>query len=188
MIKSIKRLLLMQYILGLISVDSFAQSISENEISFKAKLLTVNRLGVASEKAIIEDIKSQQLEFLKNDSGNMIIMKIKFSQSNFKGDDRKVVWLGECNYYIAYNREKFRFYLLGGFSSLDLKTFFEDLNSKEFVDIASNDHLSKEINFQCLYDCSKMSKNKALKSKRFPCLKNCDDELYEYLKSCDTNR
>ena len=84
-----------------VSTTLNAQGITKDDISFKAKLLTVFRLGIASPETIIHDLNGQELKFLTADTGRIAIMKIAFGQHNFHGETASIAVLGQCFYYVG---------------------------------------------------------------------------------------
>jgi hypothetical protein len=161
-----------------ISISLKAQSVGNDDISFKAKLLTVFRLGIASPETIIQDINGQKLTFLTADTGRVAIMKIDFGQHNFRGDRTSTAVLGQCFYYVAYNRDLFKFYRLGGFDASDAVEFFGDLKADEFVMLTSDEKVTREIDLTCL---SKHAKRKVRKGRRKQCVINCASTLSSYM-------
>ncbi|MEJ7643985.1 MAG: hypothetical protein WKF87_05295 [Chryseolinea sp.] len=157
-----------------------AQLVTTDDVSFKAKLLTVFRLGIASPETIMRDLKDQELTFLTADTGRIMIMKIAFSQHNFRGDQVSTTVLGKCFYYVAYNTEKYKFYRLGGFDSSDAQEFFEDLKAHEFISITSDEKVKSEIDLICLSKYVKQTKHRNQRKKQ--CVANCSSSLSTYLQ------
>lgn len=154
--------------------------ITNDDISFKAKLLTVFRLGIASPETVVRDLKAQELKFLTADTGRIAIMKIAFSQHNFRGETMSNALLGQCFYYVAYNRELYKFYRLGGFDSSDAQEFFSDLKADEFIMLTSDEKITSEIDLICLSKHAKRSKLR-VKSRR-QCDINCSSSISTYLQ------
>ncbi len=65
-------------------------------------------------------------------------------------------WLGSCDFYIAFNVDKAKFYRIGGFDILDLSDFFDDLGPKDLdlFDLGSD----KALDFYCLKSHSELPK------------------------------
>jgi hypothetical protein len=165
--------------LFLISTLIEAQVVSNQDIAFKAKLLTVYRLGVASPETILRDLDDQELTFLNSDSSEVVLLKIKFSQHNFHGDSNSSTILGQCFFYVAYNRRTFKFYRLGGFDSSDAADFFGDITSQEFIKLTSDETIIRSIDLICLSEYAKNSNNR--KRTRKECVKQCSSVLSTYL-------
>jgi hypothetical protein len=164
----------------LVSTALNAQAVSNEDISFKAKLLTVFRLGVASPETIIRDLKDQELKFLTTDSGRIVIMKIAFGQHNFHGETESTAVLGQCFYYVAYNRELYKFYRLGGFDLSDAQEFFADLKADEFIMLTSDENITSEIDLICLSKNAR--RGNIRKRRRTPCDANCSLSLSSTLQ------
>ncbi len=163
----------------IISGLCYSQEKDTADIAFKAKLLTLNRHGVLDEDRLLEDIKKQKLEFIEyNDSSNWVFMKITFDQKyGDHYDNSYVIWLGGCYFYIAYRKEKSKFYRLGGFDALDLDDFISDIhNDIEYIDFLYNEELNKEIPIDCIESYVKKSKKKRLKH-GYKCFQKCSDTL-----------
>ncbi len=149
------------------------------DIAFKAKLLTIDRHGVLDQDKLLEDILKQKLEIIEHsDSSNWIFMKIKFDQKyGDYYDNSYVAWLGECYFYIAYRKEKSKFYRLGGFDSLDLDDFVNDIqNDIEYFKILSNGKLNNEVPINCIESYVELPERKRLK-KEYNCFQKCSDIL-----------
>lgn len=164
-----------------IYLEANSQSLDTMSISFKAKLLTTSRFGLADRAAIMEDVVSQKVVFLKSPVSKIALVKVKFDQSYFKGSERELtLLLGECFYYLAYNTSNNKFYRLGGFDSLDIEEFFGDLVT-DYEKILDIEYLAgSEVDFFCLLEYSKMSAVKRAR-KGFNCFGSCKKEISEYL-------
>lgn len=149
------------------------------DVAFKAKLLTLDRHGILAEDKLLNDIKKQKLEFVEyNDSSNWIFIKIKFDQK-YGGyiDNYSVLWLGDCYFYLAFRKEKSKFYRLGGFDVLDVEDFVKDIqNDIEYLDVLSNKKLNSEIPIDCIESYVEIPERKKLK-KGYKCFKKCSDTL-----------
>jgi hypothetical protein len=156
-----------------------AQLASSDDIVFKAKLLTVFRLGIASPETILRDLNNQELTFLNSDTSKVILMKIKFGQHNFHGDNNSSTVLGQCFFYVAYNSRMLKFYRLGGFDSSDAADFFADLTSHEFIMLTSDETITRSIDLICLSEYAKNSKTR--KRAKRQCVTNCSSSLSTYL-------
>ena len=156
-----------------------AQVVSKDDISFKAKLLTVFRLGVASPETVLRDLRDQQLTFLTSDTSKVVLMKIAFAQHDFHGDGISRTVLGQCLFYIAYNSRQYKFYRLGGFDSSDAKEFFAELEPQEFIMLTSDQRITREIDLLCLSE--RVKKFKSPKRKKKECVANCNGLLSSYL-------
>lgn len=152
------------------------EEIDSCAIKFKANLLTVSEYGIASKQTILNDIESQEVEFLKTKYKNFFFLRIRFSQpyrtseSGFQTLDR------DCYYYIAYNIRDKKFYRLGGFDSIDIDSFINDLQSLESNNIIDWEERNEiqEIDIDCLFDYYNLSPKKRLKRK-FKCFENCSE-------------
>jgi len=157
----------------------YSQEKDTADIIFKAKLLTLDRHGVSDKAKLLEDILKQKLEIIEySDSSNWIFMKIKFDQK-YGGyiDKHSVLWLGNCYFYLAFRKEKSKFYRLGGFDSLDLDDFVNDIqNDIEYFKILSNEKLNNDIPVNCIESYVELSKRKRLK-KGYNCFQKCSDIL-----------
>lgn len=163
----------------IISGLCYSQEKDTADISFKAKLLTIDRHGILNEAKLLEDIKKQKLEFIEyNDSNDWVFMKIKFDQKYGKHyDNSYVIWLGSCYFYIAYRKEESKFYRLGGFDALDIDDFINDFhNDTEYLDFLFNKELKKEIPIHCMESYVRQSGKKRLK-KGYNCFQQCSDVL-----------
>lgn len=145
------------------SVVVKAQTVSNEDISFKAKLLTVFPLGLASSESIIRDVNSQELKFLTPDSARIVVMKIKFNQHYFQGETTSTQIVGACSFFVAYNRELYKFYRLNGFDSSDAVAFFSDLKADEFIALTSDENITTEIDLVCLSRTSGRTKRPSRK-------------------------
>lgn len=101
-------------------------------IAFKAKLMTMYRQGITDSTKLIKTIQSQKIEFTKNTSENIVLMKIYFDQIVYSKDNTTHSWFGNCNYYLAYNLKKEKFYRIGGFDSNDVVEFIDDIQEYSF--------------------------------------------------------
>ncbi|HEX8037627.1 MAG TPA: hypothetical protein VF490_00690 [Chryseosolibacter sp.] len=163
-----------------VSLTLNAQRVTNDDIAFKAKLLTVFRLGIASQETIIRDLNAQELKFLTADTARIVIMKVTFGQHNFHGETSSTAALGQCFYYVGYNRELYKFYRLGGFDSSDAHEFFADLKANEFIALTSDERIISEIDLTCLARNSKRANSR--RSKRRPCDVNCSSTLSTYMQ------
>lgn len=156
----------------------YSQEKDTADISFKAKLLTVDRHGILDENKLVEEIEKQKLEFIEyNDSSNWVFMKIKFDQKygNYK-NDHSTLWLGDCNFYIAFNKETSKFYRLGGFDILDVDDFIDDMHEDLYFDIHFDENLNEEIPIHCIESYVKLSEKMRLK-KGHQCFSPCSKKL-----------
>lgn len=169
-------------ILLIIALICFANLFSQNKsidstaIGFKAKLFTVSEFGISDSNEILKDIENQKIKFLKTQYLNFIFMKVEFEQPYRMPDNRTQTLSRECNYYIAFNIVDSRYYKLGGFNTLEVDAFFEDLEMREgtyFKDISGGNEI-EEIDIYCLYEYYKMNQKKRFR-KGFKCLNNCKD-------------
>ncbi len=164
----------------LISTALKAQVVTSDDISFKAKLLTVSRFGIASPETIIGDVNAQKLTFLTPDTSRIVIMKIEFGQHYFRGEKNLTTVLGQCFYYVAYNREQYKLYRLGGFDASDAKEFFEDIKAHEFIMLTSDEKITREIDLVCLSKHVKQTKPRNQGKKQ--CVIDCSSSLSTYLR------
>lgn len=158
----------------------FPQIIAQNKeidtvsISFKAKLFTVSEYGVSSKEQILRDINNQKIQFLNTLYKNFIFMKIEFSQPYRLSNGHIRTLERDCNYYMAFNILDSRFYKLGGFDSLDIDDFFDDLKIKEKTIFKGgiNGGEVENIDIHCLYQYYNINKRKKQR-KNFKCLSSC---------------
>ena len=145
--------------------------IDTSAVLFKAKLLTISRFGLADEKTTLKDITEQEAVLLYSPSENLLLIRVDYSQSDL---------LGECSYYLAFNKTTSTFYRLGGFDTLDLSDFFEDLTPDDYQ-IYDLDFLEEsEIDFTCLAKLAELPPGKRIKRKH-ECFPKCSDVLYQWL-------
>ena len=177
------------YIIPLI-FNLFFLSISNSQITekdsvniaFKAKLLTTSRFGLADTSTIKKSIQKQDLEFISNPTNSIILLKIKFDQKYYMNNkNRANFFYGKCYYYLSYNTKTNKFYRLGGFDSLDIKDFFNDLNyiekqEKEKLFLKGFDSDYDGIDIICLSNYNDLSKKKKRK-KGFKCFNICSKSL-----------
>jgi hypothetical protein len=154
--------------------------LSNEAILFKAKMLTTYRYGAAEQSTILNELNSQQSEFLTNDSSEIVIIKIAFAQRNFKGENRDLTWIGSCDFYIGYNRRLFKYYRLGGFDCLDVKDFFYDLKSREHISLLSDENLNRKIDLLCLNEYAEARSGRKKKKIEARCIKKCSEELSDH--------
>lgn len=154
--------------------NTFGQNIDTTAISFKAKLLTVSEYGISNKSQILKDIENQKIKFLKTQYENFIFMKVDFAQPYRLPENHTQTLKRDCSYYIAFNVLNSIFYKLGGFDTIDIDSFFKDLEAVEnviFKDIAEGNEI-EGIDIYCLHEYYKMNKKKRLK-KGFRCLDSC---------------
>lgn len=156
------------------SIVAKAQIISKDDISFKAKLLTVSPLGLASSETIMRDVNNQEVKFLTPDSGRIVIMKIEFNQHYFQGEKTSTEIVGGCSFFVGYNKELYKFYRLNGFDSSDAAAFFSELKANEFIALTSDKNIMMEIDLICLAKAARRSKQTR---KRSACEMNCSSVL-----------
>lgn len=145
-------------------------------IIFKAQLLTTSRFGVATDTAMIDEIKNQNAVLLPSPSDNLFFIRIDFGQ-NFYGQAKL---FGDCSYYIAFNQATMTFYRLGGFDVTDLQNFFQDLepNDYKIFDIGFVD--KSEIDFACLAAFAELPPKKQRKRK-YECFPKCSEVFFRKL-------
>lgn len=163
----------------LLSTFVLSQEKDTADIVFKAKLLTVDRHGILENSKLIEDIEKQKLDFIEfNDSSNWFFMKIEFNQKYGKYmDGHSILWLGNCHFYLAFKKEKSKFYRLGGFDALDIKDFIKDLHDDiEYLDILFNEKLNMEIPIDCIESYVEMPEKKKIKN-GYQCFDKCSEKL-----------
>lgn len=162
------------------------RAIDTSNIAFKAKLLTLSRVGVTDSISILNNVLSQDVHFIPNRSENIILLKIKFDQEYYLGSSKsRKGWFGSCNFYLAYNDITKDFYRLGGFDSEDIDAFFVDIQTSksklDTYDFLFNEDFSEvvyeDINISCLQEYYKMKPKKKNK-KGLTCFEKCSDVIY----------
>ena len=148
--------------------------IDTTSITFKAKLLTLSRRGITNVKNILDEENKKKVDFLKTKYKSFIFIKINSKDPSYGWYKTK----NGCNYYLAYNKEKSKFYRLGGFDIVDINDFFKDLENQEviiFKDLEEGNEI-EEIDIYCLYNYYKMKPKKRLK-KGYKCFHKCSKEI-----------
>ncbi len=170
------RIIILFLVIVMTTNTAFSQSLLDTtDLIFKAKLLTLNREGIGKRDSVLSSLAKQKSNFLLSPTQNLYFIQITFDQSSSNGAE----WLGHCNYYLAFNLSKNKYYRLGGFDSLDIGDFFEDLEGDDFkiFDFAYQEKSS--IDFYCLSTFNDWSGRKKRKRK-FTCFDKCSDVLYKY--------
>lgn len=155
-------------LLFLITFNIEAQ-VSNDNIIFKAKLLTLSQHGVSDKEKLITDIDNKIYEIYEE--FGFIFIKIK---GYYFCEDLNylytVNWC-DCNYYISYSKKKDIFYLLGGFKQNDIKEFNKEFQSYNNIYLENynidDEVLNKFLIF--IYD------KKIKKAKK--CFENCIETL-----------
>lgn len=151
------------------------QVTANEDVGFKAKLLTLSRFGLLDSKMLLDELENQKVDFI-HDTSEILILKVYSSKKFFLGTNQHYVdWIGDCNFFLAYNRRNYTFYRLGGFQTLDLRSFFEDMNSSDLISILESQTVNLHLDIPCLLKCSKKSKSNT----GYECKCNviCSDEL-----------
>lgn len=170
-----KVLLLLLFIFSLITNAQELRKQDSINILFKAKLLTTNEYGINhSKESILRDIEQQNATFLKTVYKNFVFIKVEFTQKYTLLNERTIARFGNCSYYLAFNSKISRFYRLGGFDTLNIDDFINDVNGTEETGIFNGFEGGEieEINIDCLYDYSQLSLRKRRK-KGYSCIGNC---------------
>lgn len=143
------------YIIYILSFSGFCFSQKKDtiDIAFKAKFLTTSIYGIPDKENFIQEIQKQKLEFITyKESNNFVFMKIKFDQkyTDFYRNAH-TAWLGNCFFFLAFNKEKSKFYRIGGFDVLDIDEFMMDLSDEvKYLDYYVDERLTKEIPISCI--------------------------------------
>lgn len=160
-------------------------------IAFKAKLMTMYRQGITDSTKLIKTIQSQKIEFTKNTSENIVLMKIYFDQIVYSKDNTTHSWFGNCNYYLAYNLKKEKFYRIGGFDSNDVVEFIDDIQEYSF---STEDELFLfnletfgDFDMSCLMSYYYMSEKKR-KRKGYKCFDRCSEVIFTEWKNMITDK
>ncbi len=173
------------YILILIIAQFSFGQLSKTDslnIAYKAKLLTTSRLGLADSITIHNSIQNQKVHFIKNPTESVFFLKIKAAQKFYGGNkNTSTGQFGHCNYYAAYMSSLNKFYRIGGFDSIDIDDFFNDLESYQvMLDgmklLNDFDYLFNEnkMNLLCLMDYYDMNLRKR-RRERFKCFNKCSE-------------
>ncbi|WP_250433666.1 hypothetical protein [Hanstruepera flava] len=145
------------------------------KILFKAKLLTTSEYGIGLDiKQIINDVENQNALFLKTLYSSFLFIEVEFNQPYRIINGDIVTFSRECSYYLAFNIINSRFYRIGGFDTIDIDTFINDLNYQEdgiFKDVINKNEI-EGIDVRCLYRYFTLSTKKRNK-KGFECFDNC---------------
>ncbi|WP_143569889.1 hypothetical protein [Tenacibaculum agarivorans] len=171
-----KKIIFLILVLVSFTVNCQKASIDTVSIAFKAKLFTVSEYGVSDKNQVIKDIESQKIEFLETKYKKFLFMKILFSQPYRLINSSVNTLERNCYYYLAFGIDDSRYYRLGGFSNLDVDSFFRDLELREegiFTDIDNGKEVDG-IDIYCLHEYYKMNHKKRFR-KGFNCFENCSD-------------
>lgn len=176
----------------LLMITGFSQKVEELDsvsIAFKAKLLCVNRNGVADIKTVLDQIDSKKVRFLKTKYEEFLFLKIEFTdkvtynKAYLNQELMGVGLFGSCDYYLAFNKKNGNYYRLGGFECLDIDKFIKDLTSQEF-NIFKDIKEGKEIegvDIYCLYEYYQLKPRKRQK-RGFECFPKCSSEIKEQME------
>lgn len=107
-------------------VDNNNKLLDSSAVLFKARLFTIEREGVVSDKVFFETINT--LECKKYISKNFYYIIIKAPDYLMNYDYEKTAIFGECSYYIAYSIKDNKYYKLGGFDTNNTNEF-----AKKFI-------------------------------------------------------
>lgn len=166
-------------LLFLVSTMANSQKLSKRDstnILFKAKLFSISEYGIANKEEIMKDIEEQKAVFLETLYEHFVFIRVDFSQP-YRQLNHSILTLNrECSYYLAFNVLDSRFYKLGGFGTVDIDDFFNDLKLREltvFKGISGSE--VDGIDIHCLYEYFELSKKKR-KKKGYTCFDGCKNE------------
>lgn len=165
--------------------------VDTSNIAYKAKLMTMYRQGIADSTELIKTIQAQEIEFIKNPSKKIFLMKIGFSQTIHNIDGTVKPFFGSCYYYVAYSQKKNKFYRLGGFDTNDVVEFIDDIKSYHDTDQAaflySMEPYYGDFDISCILSYYEMS-DKKRKRTGYKCFDKCSKKIFTEWKNMTTDK
>ncbi|CAM4235432.1 hypothetical protein [Flavobacterium terrigena] len=169
------------YIILLLTFYSNAQEsksssvvVDTSSIVFKAKLMTIERKGIFSEKKLdgfLKDLKhkiyiTKDFCFIVVNSADYVI----------KNNNEKIALFGDCKYYLAYSFYNNLYYRLGGFEHENIDEFSSSF-LKSSILFSYNDNVLDEklVDFLSL-----VASHKNRKAKKF--FPNCKEVMKDEIR------
>ncbi len=163
--------------MGIVTRAQHDSSIDTSKIVFKAKLLTLNTIGVTTPDSLLANLERQEVTILESKGfEDIIFMKLEFCNKYYKNPYNEnnyttYFFQGFCHYYLAFDLANFKYYKLGGFNVNEVDQFIEEVYQNRYVNPL--DIYIEEIDFWCLLDYTKKRKMK----KKQPCFPVCSEKI-----------
>lgn len=163
------------FTLFLFSQENNSRKIDTLNITFKAKMLTLERQGVINKNYLLKSIEERNVDFLRTIYSNFLFLKVTGKPP--------IGWYKNqyCSYYLAYNIKTQMFYRIGGFDFLDINNFFKDLFEREVPSMNFNDDVVG-LDLECLFRFYILPTKKRLKKKNI-CYCTCSEEIIEVIEN-----